>query len=178
MIKDRHLLPLITEIQDKIREAKWFMKLDITDIYHRLRIVEGEEWKTAFRIKYGHYEYLVMPFGLTNAPASFQRFINEALGEILDVFVIAYLDDILIFLHNLKEHVQHVQAVLEKLQKAEVRLKLKKCEFHVQETEFLGYWISTEGIQAEEGKVKAIQEWPEPTNLKELQQFIRLLNYY
>ncbi|GMF82085.1 unnamed protein product [Aspergillus oryzae] len=119
-----------------------------------------------------------MSFGLTNIPASFQRFINEALGEILDVFVIAYLDDILIFLHNLKEHVQHVQAVLEKLQKAEVRLKLKKCEFHVQETEFLGHWISTEGIQAEEGKVKAIREWPEPTNLKELQQFIRLLNYY
>ncbi|GMG17194.1 unnamed protein product [Aspergillus oryzae] len=119
-----------------------------------------------------------MPFGLTNAPASFQRFINEALGEILDVFVIAYLDDILIFSHKLEEHVQHVQTVLEKLQKAEVRLKLKKCEFHVQETEFLGHWISTEGIQAEEGKVKAIQEWPEPTNLKELQQFIGLLNYY
>ncbi|BAE56502.1 unnamed protein product [Aspergillus oryzae RIB40] len=177
-VKDRHPLPLITEIQDKIRGAKWFTKLDITDAYHRLRIAEGEEWKTAFRTKYGHYEYLVMPFGLTNAPASFQRFINEALGEILDVFVIAYLDDILIFSHSLEEHVQHVQTVLEKLQRAEVRLKLKKCEFHVQETEFLGHWISTEGIQAEEGKVKAIREWPEPTNLKELQQFIGLLNYY
>ena len=81
-IKDRHPLPRIDEMQDRIRGAKYFTKLDITDAYYRLRIAKGDEWKTAFRTKYGHYEYTVMPFGLTNAPASFQRFINEVLGAV------------------------------------------------------------------------------------------------
>jgi hypothetical protein len=96
-IKDRHPLPLISEIQDRIRGANWFTKLNIADAYNQIRIKKGDEWKTAFRTKYGYFKYLVMPFGLTNAPATFQRFINEVLGEHLDVFVVAYLDDILIF---------------------------------------------------------------------------------
>lgn len=177
-IKDRYPLPLIHEIQDRIRGAKWFTKLDITDAYNHIRIAEGEEWKTAFRTKYGHFEYLVMPFGLTNAPASFQRFINEVLQEYLDLFVIAYLDDILIFSKEKEEHVEHVNKVLEKLQKASIKLKLKKCEFHVQETEFLGHWISTEGIHMDQNKVQAIRDWPQPKNVKEVQQFIGLVNYY
>lgn len=177
-IKDRHPLPLISEIQDRIRGAKWFTKLDITNAYNRLRIAAGEEWKTAFRTKYGHYEYTVMPFGLTNAPASFQRFINEALGEYLDDFVIAYLDDILIFSKTIEEHTRHVRSVLRKLRIAKVQLKLKKCEFHVQETEFLGHWITQEGVQTEKTKVQAIRDWPQPKNLKELQQFTGLVNYY
>ncbi|GFF57017.1 gag-pol polyprotein [Aspergillus lentulus] len=111
-IKDRYPLPLIHEIQDRIRGAKWFMKLDITDAYNHLRIAEGEEWKTAFRTKFGHYEYLVMPFGLTNAPASFERFIEEVLRKYLHLFVIVYLDDILIFSENEEQHVEHVSLVL------------------------------------------------------------------
>ena len=116
MVKDRHPLPRIDEMQDRIRGAKWFTKLDITDAYYWLRIAEGEEWKTAFRMKYGHYEYLVMPFGLTNAPASFQRFINEVCREHLNIFVIAYLDDILIFSKTLEEHVQHIREILKKIE--------------------------------------------------------------
>jgi len=177
-IKDRHPLPRIDEMQDRIRGAKWFTKLDVTDAYNRLRIAKGEEWKTAFRTKYGHYEYLVMPFGLTNAPASFQRFINEVFGEHLDIFVIAYLDDILIFSNTLEEHVQHVQMTLQKLENAKLRLKLKKCEFHVQETEFLGHWITTEGIQMDRNKVQAILDWPALKSIKEVQQFTGLVNYY
>ena len=177
-IKDRHPLPRIDEMQDRIKGAKWFTKLDITDAYYRLRINKGEEWKTAFRTKYGHYEYLVMPFGLTNAPASFQRFVNEALGEHLDIFVIAYLDDILIFSNEYEEHVRHVKAVLKKLEQAALRLKESKCELHVQETEFLGHWITTKGIEMEKSKVKAILDWPTPKNVKEVQQFAGLINYY
>jgi ribosome-interacting GTPase 1 len=101
-----------------------------------------------------------MPFGLTNAPASFQRFINEVLQEYLHSFVITYLDDILIFSKEKEEHVQHVSKVLEKLQGANIKLKLKKCELYVQETEFLGHWISTEGIHMDQNKVNAILEWP------------------
>ena len=103
-----------------------------------------------------------MPFRLMNAPASFQRFINEVLGEHLDIFTITYLDDILIFSENYDEHIEHVRKVLKKIENTKLQLKLKKCEFHVQETEFLGHWITTDGIQMDKHKIKAIQDWPEP----------------
>ncbi|EED18391.1 retrotransposon polyprotein, putative [Talaromyces stipitatus ATCC 10500] len=175
---DSYLLPLITEIQDKVRNKKWFTKLDITDAYNRLRIKEGEEWKTAFKTKFGHFEYLVMPFGLTNAPATFQRYINNVISPYLHDFTIAYLDDILIFSNSMEEHVKHVKLVLEQLKTAKLQVKLKKCEFHVQETDFLGHRITQEGIQIEKEKVQAIKDWPQPRNLKELQSFIGLINYY
>lgn len=177
-VKDRYPLPLIAEIQDAIRGAKWFTKLDVADAYNRLRIKEGDEWKTAFRTKFGHFEYLVMPFGLTNAPATFQRYINSVLSGYIFDFVVAYLDDILIYSKTLEEHVQHVKKVLRRLGDAKLRLKLKKCEFHVQETDFLGHRITLEGIQTDKDKVQAILEWPIPTNVKELQSFIGLINYY
>jgi hypothetical protein len=169
---------LIHEIQDQIRGAKWFTKLDITNAYNHIQIADGEEWKTAFRTKFRHFEYLVMPFGLTNAPASFQRFINEVLQEYLHSFIIAYLDNILIFSKEKEEHVQHISKVLEKLQGANIKLKLKKYELHVQETEFLGHWISTEGIHMDQNKVNMILKWPQPENVKQVQQFIGLVNYY
>ncbi|CEL08608.1 hypothetical protein ASPCAL11756 [Aspergillus calidoustus] len=195
-VKDRYPLPLIQEIQDKIQGAVWFTKFDITDAYYRIRIAEGEEWKTAFRTKFGFYEYLVMPFGLTNAPPTFQRFIDEVLKdeeededdeedteseepqEPMSKFALAYLDDILIFSKGRKQHVKHVKRVLRRIRKAKLRCKLKKCEFHVQETEFLGHWVTKDGLKPEASKVRAIREWPAPKNQKELQQFIGLLNYY
>jgi hypothetical protein len=108
MIKDRYLLPLIHKIQDQIRGAKWFTKLDITNAYNHIQIAEGDEWKTAFRTKFRHFKYLVMPFGLTNAPASFQRFINKVLQEYLHSFMIVYLDDILIFSKKEEEYVEYI----------------------------------------------------------------------
>ncbi|EED23163.1 gag/polymerase/env polyprotein, putative [Talaromyces stipitatus ATCC 10500] len=177
-VKDSYPLPLITEIQDKVRNKKWFTKLDITDAYNCLRIKEGEEWKTAFKTKFGHFEYLVMPFRLTNAPATFQRYINNVISPYLHDFTITYLDDILIFSNSMEEHVKHVRLVLERLKTAKLQVKLKKCEFHVQETDFLGHRITQEGIQTEKEKVQAIRDWPQPRNLKELQSFIGLINYY
>lgn len=176
--KDRHPLPLIQEIQDRIHGAKYFSKFDITEAYNHLRIKAGDEWKTAFRTKFGHYEYTVMPFGLTNAPASFQRFIFSVLEDYLDVFVVAYLDDILVFSKTVEEHREHNRKVLQKLREARVTLKLKKCEFHVQETGFLGYVISSDKFSMEEEKVRSVLEWPQPRNLKEVQQFLGLCNYY
>lgn len=119
-----------------------------------------------------------MPLGLMNTPALFQRFINEVCREYLDIFVIAYLDDILIFSDMLEEHKQHVLSVLVKFEEANLQLKLKKCEFHIQETEFLGHWITTNRIQMEKMKIQVILDWPELTNTKEVQQFVRLINYY
>jgi len=120
-IKNRYALPLISELHDRIRGAKWFTSLDLRGAYNLVRMKEGEEWKTAFRTRYGHFEYTVMPFGLTNAPTTFQALVNDVLREYLDQFTVAYLDDILIYSETEKQHVQHVSKVLKKLEEASVR---------------------------------------------------------
>jgi hypothetical protein len=152
-VKDRTPLPLIAEALDHLSKAKIYTKLDVKDAYHNLRIAKGDEWKTAFRTKYGLYEYLVMPFGLTNAPASFQRWMNEVLSDYLDIFCIAYLDDILIYSDDIHQHRQHVQLILERLKDVGLTLKATKCEFHMQKTEYLGYIIAPEGISMDPEKV-------------------------
>jgi len=139
-----------------IRKARVFTKLDIRDAYYQIRIKKEDEWKTAFRTRYEHYEYTIMPFGLTNAPASFQRLINDMLREYLNVFVIAYLDNILIFSENSDEHEEHVRIVLEICQKYSLLLKLSKCEFGVTKTEFLGHVIISERIKIDFKKIKFI----------------------
>ena len=130
-IKDRTPLPLINELKDRLHGKNWFTALDLKGAYNLIRIKKGDEWKTAFRTKFGLFEYLVMPFGLTNAPATFQRMINNVLREHLDIFVIAYLDDILIFSETLEEHKKHVHWVLKTLQDANLLVNLEKCAFHV-----------------------------------------------
>lgn len=140
-IKNRYPLPLIEELRDQLIGAKVFTKFDIREAYYQVRIKEGDEWKTAFKTRYGHYEYKVMPFGLANAPATFQCLINNALREYLDIFVIAYLDDILIYSKDPKEHTEHVRKVLKALLKYNLRLKISKCEFNTVKTGFLGHII-------------------------------------
>jgi len=176
--KNRYPLPLIEELQDRLNGAKWFTKLDIREGYYKVRIKKGEEWKTAFRTRYGLYEYQVMPFGLTNAPATFQGLINHVLYDHLDDFVIAYLDDILIFSKTKEEHTQHVQKVLERLTKENLRLKPEKCEFYKQEVEYLGHIVTPEGLQMNPDKIKAILEYPAPTNVREILSFQGLAGYY
>ena len=107
-IKNRYPLPLISEILDRVRHAKIYTKLDLRDAYHLIRIREGDEYKTAFRTRYGQFEYRVMPFGLTNAPSTFQSYIDECLRPYLDDFTVFYLDDILIYAKTPQEHEQHV----------------------------------------------------------------------
>lgn len=154
--KDRTPLPLITEILDRLSDSKVFTKLDLKDAYHRLRIREGDEWKTAFRTRYGHFEYTVMPFGLTNAPATFQAYINKALAGLVDIHCIVYLDDILIYSKDEAEHEQHVRSVLERLRQWHLFINLDKCEFHTEEVGFLGFVVSPEGIRMEADRVKAV----------------------
>src|SRR5699024_7240143 len=128
--KNRYPLPLVSEILDRLSSAKIYTKLDLRDAYHRIRIKEGCEWMTAFRTRYGHFEYTVMPFGLANAPATFQAYVNRALSDLLDVCCIVYLDDILIFSNSEEEHVCHVREVLARLRKFRLYIKASKCEFH------------------------------------------------
>ena len=119
-----------------------------------------------------------MPFGLTNAPASCQVLINEALYEGLDIFVIAYLDDILVFSKTREEHIKHIRWVIERLRERELKLKLEKYKFFKHEVLFLGSIVSDYSVRPDLAKVQSVLDWPELTNLKELQSFLRLANYY
>jgi hypothetical protein len=133
---------------------------------------------TAFKTKYGLYEFTVMPMGLTNAPATFQSVINKALHEYLDVFVTAYLDDVLVYSSGtLEEHVEHAMKVLRKLKEYKLYLQPGKCEFHTKETDFLGFIITT-GVKMDPKKVQTIQEWPLPKTVKDVQPFLEFANYY
>jgi hypothetical protein len=126
-VKNNYPLPLISELLDHLKHALRYTKIDLQAAYNFLPIALDEEWKTAFRTRYGHFEYLVMPFGLTNAPATFQSYINSALREYLNDFCVAYLDDILIYSKSMEEHVKHVRKVLEKLLEHGLYASLKKC---------------------------------------------------
>ncbi|EIE91434.1 hypothetical protein G6F46_012399 [Rhizopus delemar] len=163
---------------DRLSTAKVYTKLDIRNAYHRIRIAEGDEWKTAFRTQYGLFEYTVMPFGLTNAPASFQGLINDTLREFLDLFVVVYLDDILIYSENLTDHYNHVNLVLEKLRGAGLYAKAEKCEFDVTEVEFLGFKISPKGIFMDQSKVSAITNWSTPRSVHDIQVFLGFSNFF
>jgi len=178
-VKNRYPLPLTSEIMDRLKGATRFTRLDIRDAFNRLRVAKGDEWKTAFRTRYGYFEYLVMPFGLCNAPASFQAYINDALREYLDEFCIAYMDDVLVYSHGtLEEHITHVRKVLTRLQEHELYVKLEKCEFHVQETRFLGFIISPNGIAMEPDRIKTVTEWPVPRSIHDIQVFLGFANFY
>jgi transposase InsO family protein len=171
-------IPLINELQDRVGGKSWYTALDVRDAFYRVRMAKGEEWKTAFTTTFGLWEYQVMPFGLTNAPATFQELINDTLKEFLGDFVVAYLDDILIYSDTLEQHIDHVRKVMKALQARDLPLKLSKCEFHKQRVAFLGYIISKQGLEPDPKKIEAIAEWPEPRNVKDVQSFLGLANYY
>jgi hypothetical protein len=114
-IKNRYPLPLINETLNRLSGARFFTKLDLRDTYYRIRIRRGDEWKTAFRTRYGHFEYLIMPFGLTNTPATFQSYINKILKGLLDDICVAYIDNIMIYSTTREEHTKHVRMILDRL---------------------------------------------------------------
>ena len=144
-----------------------------------MRIREGDEWKTVFQTRYGPFEYQVMPFGLSNAPAIFQGYVNNILAEKLDVFVIVYLDNSLIYTEDPGQaHVEAVWWVLENLRKHSLFANLKKCRFHQDEVRFLGYVVSAQGVQMEDERIEAVKSWPEPKSVRDIQVFIGFANFY
>lgn len=177
-IKNRYPLPLIRETLDAICNAKVYIKLDVIAAFNRVRIAEGHEWKTAFITRFGLYESLVTPFGLCGAPATFQRYINDVLYDILNDYTTAYLDDILIYSSDVKEHTAHVREVLRRLAKADLQIDLAKCEFGVTRTKYLGLIITPGGIEMDPEKIKAIADWEPPTTRCQLQRFLGFANFY
>ncbi|QRW20628.1 Retrotransposable element Tf2 protein [Rhizoctonia solani] len=175
--KNVYPLPRQDDLMAKLRHAKVFTKLDLRWGYNNVWIKEGDEWKTAFRTKYGLFEYLVMPFGLTNAPAAFQHFMNNLFRDLIDVTVVIYLDDILIFLEDPKDHPTHVREVLSRLLRNQLFCKLSKCHFHVTTVDYLGIVISPAGFSMDQKKIEAVTTWPTPKTVKQVQAFLGFVNY-
>jgi transposase InsO family protein len=176
--KDRYPLPLIDEVLARIGQAKVFTKLDIRQAFHRIRMDPDSEELTTFRTRYGSYKCKVLPFGLTNGPATYQRYMNDVLFDYLDDFCTAYLDDILIYSENALEHELHVKKVLQRLRDAGLQVDLKKCEFSVTRTKYLGFIISTDGIEVDPEKVSAVVNWEAPVNVRGIQSFLGFCNFY
>ena len=176
--KDRYPLPFISDLLSTAGKARIYTTLDLRHAYHLVRVAEGDEWKTAFRTRYGSFEWLVMPFGLTNAPAAFQRFMNDIFSDLLDVSVTIYLDDILIYSDNPADHKQHVREVLRRLRKHGLYARPDKCHFSTDTVEYLGFILSKEGLKMDQSKVQTIQDWPEPRKVKDIQSFLGFANFY
>ncbi|PRP76895.1 retrotransposon nucleocapsid protein [Planoprotostelium fungivorum] len=177
-VKNVYPLPLISQMLDRLGRAKIFTKLDLKDAYWHVRIAAGDEWKTAFRTQYGLYEYLIMPFGLSNAPSTFQAHVNNCFTDMIDVTVLIYLDDFLIFSETEEQHVEDVQRVLQRLIDKGLHCNLKKCDFHRDEVDFLGYKVSTTGVGMDPERVKTINEWTAPTDLTSVRSFLGFCNFY
>jgi hypothetical protein len=177
-VKNKYPLPLIPELLDRLKGAAVYTCLDLRGAYNLVRIKEGEQWKTAFRTRYGLYEYNVMPFGLCNAPATFQFFINEALGDLLDKCATAYLDDILIYSKDVEQHERDVKEVLNRLRKYSLFVKLEKCLFSQSEVPFLGFIIGSGHIKMDPSKVDVVRDWPTPNSVLDIQTFLGFANFY
>ena len=177
-INNKFPLPRIDDLFEQLLDAELFSKIDLNSRYHQIRIRAGDEYKTAFRTKYGHYEFVVIPYGLTNAPASFMTLMNDIFGPYLDKFVIIYPDDILIFSASLSAHREHLQIVFMVLRKHVLYINKKKSEFFKNKVEYLGHIISADGIAVDPRKIQVIVDWPLPMTISDVRSFLGLANFY
>nr|GEZ63465.1 putative reverse transcriptase domain-containing protein [Tanacetum cinerariifolium] len=177
-VKNRYPLPRIDDFFNQLQGSSVYSKIDLRLGYHQLRVREEDILKTAFRNRYGHYEFQGMPFGLTNAPAVFMDLMNRVCKPYLDKFVIIFIDDILIYSKDEKEHEEHLKAILELLKKAELYAKFSKCEFWIPKVQFLGHVIDSQGIHVDPAKIESVKDWASPKSPIEIRQFLGLDGYY
>ncbi|GKB69936.1 putative reverse transcriptase domain-containing protein [Tanacetum coccineum] len=167
-MKNRYPLPRIDDLFDQLQGSSVYSKIDLRSGYHQLRVREEDIPKTAFRTRYGHYEFQVMPFGLTNAPAVFMDLMNRVCKPYLDKFVIVFIDDILIYSKTKQEHEEHLKLILELLKKEELYAKFSKCEFWIPKVQFLGHVIDSKGIHVDPAKIESIKDWASPKSPTEI----------
>lgn len=176
--KDAYPLPRIEESLDALTGAKWFSTLDLASRYNQVPVAEADKAKTAFCMPLGLFEFNRMPFGLCNSPSTFQRLMERIFGDQSFQSLLLYLDDIIIFSSSFEEHLQRLELVLTCLQKNQLKLKLSKCHFFQPEVKYLGHVVSASGVAADPEKVKAVEEWKQPTTTKELRSFLGFASYY
>lgn len=178
-IKDAYALPRIEEVFDVLHGAKYFTTLDTKAGYHQEEIEEHHRERTAFTVgPLGFYEYIKMPFGLSNSPATYQRLMEEILGDYNMTICVIYLDDLIIFADTFKEHLIRLDKILTRLKEHKVKLSPEKCYFIQTSVSFLGHIVSGEGIQTDPTKIEKIKQWKTPKNAGELRSFIAFAGYY
>ncbi|TPX52121.1 hypothetical protein PhCBS80983_g06516, partial [Powellomyces hirtus] len=177
-IKDRTPLPNLREMRNQLLGARFYTLIDLKDAYHRLLIAPKDREKTAIRTRFRLFEYVVMPFGLCNAPGAFQRLMNQVLGDLYNICVICYLDDILIFSPNPNKHCRDVAEVLQQLQNHSLYVNATKCHWGQKEIEFCGHLFSSDGMRIASDKIAAVQDWPIPRTTRHIRQFLGLTKYF
>ena len=177
-IRNQYPLPRIDELFNQLQGSRVYSKIDLRSGYHKLRVQEGDVPKTAFRTRYGHYEFLVMSFGLTNASAPFMDLMNQVFHPYLDRFVIVFIYDILVYSSNLEEHSEHLRIMLQTLREKQLYAKLSKCQFWLDRMTFLGYVTSAEGVSVDPQKIEVMVSWKPPKNVSEVRSFLCLAGYY
>ena len=177
-IKNRYPLPRIDDLFDQLRGARVYSKIDLRTGYHQLRVRETDIPKTAFRKRYGQFEFTVMPFGLMNVPATFMDLMHKVFQPYLDQFVIVFVDDILIYSQPKWEHEYNLRIVLQLLRDHQLYAKFSKCEFLLTEVRFLGHVVPTSGVSVDPEKVEVVMSWERPKSVFEIHRFLGLAGYY
>ena len=177
-VKNKYPLPLMDELFDRVTGAQYFTKLDLKGGFHQILIHEDDRAKTAFRTRYGSYEYRVLPMGLCNAPGTFMELMNSVFRDMLDRSVLVFLDDILVFSKTLEEHVTHLREVLDRLRAQKLYAKLSKCELIRRMVTFLGHLLGVDGLRVMADKVGAVREWPTPRSATDVRAFLGLAGFY
>ncbi|GKB60871.1 putative reverse transcriptase domain-containing protein, partial [Tanacetum coccineum] len=177
-VKNRYPLPKIDDLFDQLQGSSVYSNIDLRLGYHQLRVRDEDIPKTAFRTRYGHYEFQVMPFGLTNAPAVFMDLMNRVCKPYLDKFMIVFIDDILIYSRNKEKHANHLRIILELLKNEKLYAKFSKCDFWISIVQFLRHVIDSQGIHVDPTKIEAINNWASPTTPTDVRQFLGLAGYY
>src|SRR5688572_23431403 len=177
-IKNRYPFPRIDDLFDQLVGASFFSKIDLRSGYHQIRVRESDVSKTAFITRYGHFEFLFMSFGLTNAPAIFMDLMNRIFKPFLDLFVVVFIDDILVYSRSKEDHEGHLRIVLQVLRDEKLFAKFNKCEFWLREVAFLGHVVSGDGIKVDPKKTEAVKNWPRPLSSSDIRSFLGLAGYY
>ena len=168
-IKNRYPLPRIDDLFDQLRGAMVFSKIDLRSGYHQVRIKDEDIFKTTFRTRYGHYEFVVMPFGLTNCLAVFMFLMNNMMHNYLDKFVVMFIDDIIIYSTTEEEHKEHLKIVLQELREHQLFAKFSNCDFFKDKIQYLGHVVTKERISIDPEKIRAIEDWLVPKDVTNVQ---------
>ena len=170
-VHNRYPLPRIDELLDRLQGSRYFTKIDLRSGYYQIRMHPDSVQKTAFRTRYGHFEFLVLPFGLTNAPATFMHLMHQIFREQLDQFIVIFLDNILIYSKKLQDHIDHVRRTLQILREHRLYAKVSKCAFFRHEVEYLGHVVTAAGIHPDQSKVQAVRDWKIPETVHDIRSF-------